>query len=179
MAGAARVRTTSAAAAATIDWKVRIYYLSLSLSLFNGPRRSLLANGFAVLLPETRACQEVHDVEVVLVARVLEHLLLGIDLGPRNERRPRFGPCRRIGDRELVVDRVGRDAGEALGDRECRGVGVLEQHAFIGAEVRRLDDERRSVPVSARVAEPLPQPLVEMRPAIDGNDAGAVDHLRR
>ena len=118
-----------------------------------------------------------HDVEVVFVAAVLEHLLAGIHLGPRNQRRPRPRPRRRIGDGELVVDRVGGHAREALGDRERRGIGPLKDHAFLGLEVRRLDDQRRAFPAAAGIAEPLPQVLVEMRAPVDRNDPGAVDHL--
>ena len=93
------------------------------------------------------------------------------------KRRPRSRPRRRIGDRELVVDRVGGHAREALGDRERRRIGSLKDHAFLGLEVRRLDDERRAFPAATGVAEPLPQVLVEMRPPVDGNDPGAVNHL--
>src|SRR5262245_65772982 len=68
-----------------------------------------------VLLAVTGAGQQVHDVEVVFVAHVLVHLLLGIGLHPWNHGSPGFGPRRRVVVCELVVDRVGRDAFEPLG----------------------------------------------------------------
>src|SRR4030095_7434079 len=90
-----------------------------------------------ILLTRTRTAQQVHDVEVVFVAHVLVLLLLGIDLGPRNHRRPRFGPRRRVIDGEFVVDRVGRDARESLGDFVGLRVRSLIHGPIIGSEVRR------------------------------------------
>src|SRR5262245_14455991 len=100
-----------------------------------------------------------NDIEIVFMAGVLEHLLAGIDLVPRNERRPWPGPRRGIGNGELVVDGIRRHTSETLGDRERRRIGAEEQHALLGLEVRRLDDERRSIPVAARITKPLAQPL--------------------
>src|SRR5215510_13273973 len=67
----------------------------------------------AVFLALPRPGQEVDDVEVVFVASVFVHLLIRIDLVPRDQRRPRPGPRRRVLDGELVVERVDGDAGEA------------------------------------------------------------------
>src|SRR5262249_35239091 len=78
--------------------------------------------GLAPFLARPRARQEMDDVEVVLVARVLVHLLGRIDLGPRDPRGPRSRPRRRIVDRELVVERIGVDAREPFGDLVGRGI---------------------------------------------------------
>src|SRR5215475_10462251 len=120
-----------------------------------------------VLLALPRPGQEVDDVEVVFVAGVFVHLLIRIDLVPRDQRRPRPGPRRRVLDGELVVERVDGDAGEALGDLESRRIRVLKNHAIIAPEVGRLDDERRSVPASAGIAQPLLECRVDVRATVD------------
>src|SRR5436309_5438572 len=115
--------------------------------------------------------QEVDDVEVVFVAGILVHLLVRIDLVPWDQSRPRPGPRRRVFDGELVVERVGGHAGEALGDLEGRRIRVLKNHSIVAPEVARLDDERRTIPVAARIAQPLPERCVEVRATVDRNDA--------
>src|SRR5437867_2291385 len=79
-----------------------------------------------VLLALPSPGQEVDDVEIVFMAAVLVHLLGRIDLVPRDQRRPRPGPRRRVLDGELVVERVGGHAREALGNLEGRRIRVLK-----------------------------------------------------
>src|SRR5262245_53769203 len=132
---------------------------------------------FPVLLADPRALQQVDDVVVVLVTRVLVHLLVGIDPRPRNHRGPRPRPRVWILDRELVADGPRVDAREPLGDAKGRWIRVLENHAFVGPEIRRFDDQRVAIPAAARVAEPLAQRAADVRPAVEWNDPRAVNHL--
>src|SRR6266566_4314178 len=131
------------------------------------------------LFAPARSREEMHDVVVIFVTRVLVHLLTGIDLSPWNSRRPRSGPCFRILDRKFVSERIRARAGEALRDAERFRIGALENHAVVRAEIRRLDHERIALPMAARVAQPLMQVLTDMRAPVHRNDSGAVDHLRR
>src|SRR5216683_2136945 len=82
--------------------------------------------------------QEVDYIVIVLVTGVLVHLLVGVDLGPRNDGGPGPGPCFRILDREFVVKRSSVDAGKALRDAESIGIGPLEDHAIVGPKIGGL-----------------------------------------
>ncbi len=60
----------------------------------------------------------------------------------------------------------------------CRVPLPLPPMLVWSVKLRRLDDERVAFPVSARVAHPLADALVEVRLSTVGrNDAGVVDHL--
>ena len=106
------------------------------------------------------------------MARVLVDQLVG----PlqRNQRRPGLGPGRRVGDGDLVVERVGADAGEALDQ-----VQVLARSSELALlrEIRRLDDQRVAFPAASRVAVPELDVLVHVRTAVHRDDARIVRHL--
>src|ERR1700677_1177388 len=103
-------------------------------------------------------------VVIIFMAGVLVHLLTGIGLSPWNSGRPGLRPCSRILDRELVVERSRVDAREALGDTESLGIGSLKNHAVVGPEIGGLNDQRRALPMSAGIAQPLVEILSDMRP---------------
>ena len=60
---------------------------------------------------------------------------------------------------------------------ECGGIAPLEGHTIVCSEIGCFDDERIALEVAACVSQPLFQVLAEMRAPVQGNDAGAVDHL--
>src|SRR5207244_3745176 len=105
---------------------------------------------------------------VALVARVLEHLVVVVFL-PRQQERPRSRPHRRIVDRRFVVDGLRADAREALDEMQASLRDASE--LLLVREVRRIDDQGVALPVTARVAVPLPDLLVEMRTAVQRDDA--------
>ena len=91
---------------------------------------------------------------------------------------PRCRVLRRIADREPVVE------GPVVGPREALldhgGLAAPEDGqgaAVDGDEVGRLDDQRVALPAAARVPQPLPNPSVRMRPPVERDDPGVVDHL--
>src|SRR5262249_23247698 len=57
-------------------------------------------------------------------------------------------------------------------------LGRSEQ-AALRRIIRRLDDERASLPPAARIAEPAANVLREMRTSIERNDTSVVDRLRK
>ena len=126
------------------------------------------------------ARQEVDHVVVILVTRVLVHLLAGIDLVPRNQRRPRLRPGRRILDREFIVERVRVHAREALRDLESRGIGAPGR-----PRRRRCGNWWSRRPACLPSQWPRESPshwcrfFPDVRPPIHRNDARAMDHLRR
>ena len=88
----------------------------------------------------------------------------------------------RVGDREAVVDAVGRDAREPLDDAGVRARGMHQvPHALIAlrGQVGRLDDQRLALPVGARVAQPLADPRSQMPAAVQRDDPRVVDHLHQ
>src|SRR6202020_3241536 len=90
---------------------------------------------------------------VLLVALLLELLL----------DRPRLRPHRRIFNGRDIFERIRRGPRPALNE-----VQVLARAAIIRlrAEIRDVDDERISLPVAARVAEPLGDAGREVRAAV-------------
>src|SRR5439155_7582723 len=68
-----------------------------------------------------------------------------------NHGRPGRGPRRGIREGNLVVDLVGRRACEALDHVQVLG---RSEKAALRRKIRRLDDQRVSVPSTARVPEP-------------------------
>src|SRR5439155_1775559 len=95
---------------------------------------------------------------VPLVARVLEHLVLGIAVH-RERDLPRLRIHARIVDRHLVLDRVGARRREALDDVELLALRDAADAAGCGARrdrslvvvIRRLHDERVAFPMPARI----------------------------
>ena len=90
----------------------------------------------------------------------------------RHLRRPGRGPGPRVGDRELVEQRVGVDAREPLDQVAVRR---RAPPAVPGAEVDGLDDQRVAFPAAAR----LPRPRVDAGPRlpVERDDARIVHHL--
>ncbi len=127
-------------------------------------------------------CDEVANGRIVLVASVLEHAIVVVTL-QRKRRLPRFGQNDRILDRDLVVDRVRCRPCEPLDDaqvaarRDRLAAGSDDQHRRFAVEVAGLDDERVTLEMPARVAEPLDDLARERRPAVEGHDARLVDEL--
>src|SRR5262252_9781655 len=81
---------------------------------------------FSSLLARPSSGEEVHDIVVVFVARVLVHLLGRVDFRPRNDGSPRFRPGCRVLDREFVINRVRIDTAEAFGNFERGWVRILK-----------------------------------------------------
>ena len=82
-------------------------------------------------------------------------------------------------DGEFVIQGVGVRAREALGDAECNRVGILEDHTVILPETRGFHDQGATLPMTTGVPQPLVEIRAQVRPAINMEDAGAVDHLGR
>src|SRR2546425_2514699 len=111
----------------------------------------------ALLLPflRPRALQHVEQPVVALVARVLVELLVG--RGHRNPTGKRARERRGVVNGELVRQRVGIDTRELLDETQVLGGSHLEaaradasaERGRLVGEVRRLDDERVSFPMSA------------------------------
>ena len=120
------------------------------------------------------------------MARVLEERL--VDPAQGQLARPGTRPPRRVLDRELVADRVGVDPREPLDDAEALGAApvggadadhvVAERRPLLAAgDAAGLDDEGVALPAAAHLAQPLRDAPVGARPAVEGDDAGVVDHL--
>src|ERR1700730_16308611 len=65
---------------------------------------------------------DIDDVHVAFAAGVLEEGSLGRSQG--NDGRPWFGPSRGIVNRKTILNLIGGDALEALGDLQSFGIGV-------------------------------------------------------
>ena len=109
---------------------------------------------------------------IPFVARVLEYRAR--ILPPRHLGRPGPRPRRRILDRELITDRLLVDAREALGQPHVLARALKCE--LVG-EIRRFDNQRLALPVTAVAPRPLPDVSGQMRPAIERNDADVVEHL--
>src|SRR5262245_47179951 len=105
---------------------------------------------------------------------VFVHLLFRIDLGPRYDGGPRLGPRFGIFDPEFVIDGFRIDAAEALSDTERVGIGILIDRAIVRSEIGGFHNKRIAFPVPTRVAEPLLQVLVDVRPAVERNHASTM-----
>ncbi len=105
------------------------------------------------------------------MAGVLVDPVVGRDPGILSA--PRRGPNRRVFDRELIENRVVRDARESL-----HHVEIFRSREESGSlsEVRRVHDQGIAFPVADRVAHPLADLLRRML-AVQRDDAGVVDHL--
>ena len=90
-----------------------------------------------------------------------------------------YGPRLRVNpvvlDRELVVDPVRTDTGEALHCPRVRR-GQKPQFSLVTI-VPRLNHERVPLPVRPGIAVPLPDRTVELRSAIDRNHSNVMDIL--
>ena len=106
------------------------------------------------------------------MARVLVDQLVG--LRHRDRRAPFRRPRRGIVDRELVLQRVRIDAAEALDQ-----VQVLRRAAEPGLlrEVGGVHHERVAFPVADRIAGQRSDVRRRVRPPVQRDEAGAVDHL--
>src|SRR5262245_46672515 len=74
----------------------------------------------------------------------------------------------------LVVKLVTIHAPEALDDMEILGrpaAAVVIRCDDARLEVRRVDNQRVAFPVSTRIAQPVPDSLVRVPTAVQGNDA--------
>src|SRR5205823_14909977 len=76
----------------------------------------LLRRARELLFFRARATEDVSDPVVPLVTRVLDQLVLLVVSVEREHCGPRFRPRRRILDGEPVLERVGSDAREPLGE---------------------------------------------------------------
>ena len=88
--------------------------------------------------------EDMPDVVIALVTRVLEHRALGLQ--HRNLHAPRALPIRRIINGELVAHRVGINPRKAFNHAERR---TRSAEPGLAREVGRLDHERVSLPASA------------------------------
>src|SRR2546427_6476233 len=93
---------------------------------------------------------------------------------PRHFCRPGSCPRRRIFDRELIADRVLGHAREALGQTHLLA-RALERELV--REIRRFDNERLALPMTAGTSCPLPDVWRQMRTSVERNDASIVQHL--
>src|SRR5436309_8896117 len=134
---------------------------------------------FSSFFASTSPAQKMNDVVVIFMTGVLVHLLVRIDLRPRNDSGPRLGPGFWILNREFVIESVSIDAAEALRDAKGFRIGILEDHPIVGPEIRRFDDQRIPFPMTARVAQPLPKVFSNMRSSVERDRTGTVDHLGR
>src|SRR5439155_15626917 len=82
----------------------------------------------------------------------------------------------------LIVDLVWTRPGESF-DEVLPGstAAILSDRLLVPkgvrSEVRGVDNKRVTVPATASVAPPLPDGLVEVGPAVDGDDAPVVNHF--
>src|SRR5207249_6342047 len=115
---------------------------------------------------------------IIFMTAVLVHLFLRIDPVPRDSRGPRLRPGCWIRDCKFVIDAGWTHACKPFDDVIGFRIRVLEDHAVIGPEIRSFDYQRVSLPISARIAEPLTQVLSQMRPSVERDDPGGVNHFR-
>src|SRR6185312_15940902 len=104
-----------------------------------------------LFLGEASAPENVRHTVVPLVAGILVQGTLG--RGHRYFSTPCPAPCVRIVNRELIEDRVGAHAREALDDVQSRARSL--ERRLLG-EIRRVDNQRVAFPPAARVASPTP-----------------------
>src|SRR6266571_1884279 len=128
--------------------------LFTSLCLRNRDSRGSLGLVGRGLLREASPHQNLNGVVVTLAAGVLPQRPW--DRAQGNDRRPGFRPCRRIVNREFVLDRFRVYAREVFGNFQGRGIGV--PIGILGTEIGGLHDERVALPMAA----PIPMPLVHV-----------------
>jgi hypothetical protein len=132
--------------------------------------RSLLGGLFRGLLCDASSSEDASHGVIPLVTGVFVD---GIPtLAHRNHCCPRSCPHRRIFDSELVEERVSVGAREAFDQVRVRA-GVWQ--AGFAFEIRRVDNQRVSLPVATRVSHPLTN--VPMGTPIQRDDACVVDHF--
>src|SRR5579863_853547 len=95
-----------------------------------------------------------------------------LTLRHRDHCRPRFRPRGRIVSREFVQERFLAGARETL-DQMCVRTGTFETR--LALEIDGVDNQRITLPMSARV--PIPLTNAPMRTRVQGDDASAVDHF--
>src|SRR5207302_251073 len=118
------------------------------------------------------ARERVGQTVISLVTGVLEDRTCR--LLPRHLRRPGSCPGRRIVDRELIADAVLVHAREALGQPHALA-RALERELV--REVRRVNDQCLTLPMTAVAPGPLPNAWRQMRTSVQRNDANVVEHL--
>src|ERR1044071_831947 len=87
---------------------------------------------------------------------------------------PGFGECRRVVDRETVLQGIRTGAGEAL---DYVQVGVRSAEGGLAGKVGGIDYESVAVPMADRVAHPQAHRGGEVGPAIERDDSRIMDHL--
>src|SRR5687767_9266032 len=123
----------------------------------------------ARLVPRAGILEERFERAIPFVTRVFEHALVG--LPHRDGGAPRLRPGAGIADRELVEQRVGAGACEALDEVHLvGGPAVLTEGQRADAEpreVRRLDDQRVLLPAAPRDARVLADGLRGRGPVVE------------
>src|SRR5712691_4903131 len=139
------------------------------------PRLGLLRRIFRRLFQGTRGGQDARQAVVALVARVLEHLLVG--LPHRQGHGPGLGPDRRVVDGVLIQKGIRVDAAEPLGEPQVlvwtvSKAAQTQRPGALAPEFLRLDDEGVTVPAAARLAFPLTDIRRKARPPVERNNPG-------
>src|ERR1700730_19130244 len=81
---------------------------------------------------------------------------------------------------DLVLQLVRRRACEPLDDLHVGAVTqavAVEPDAGLVGQVGGLHDKGTAFPMAARVTQVLANPLTDVRPAVERDDTGVVDHL--
>src|ERR1051326_4909271 len=86
----------------------------------------------------------------------------------RNLRSPRTRPGGIVFNRKPILNRVGVGSREPLDDSQI--LAGTSQRVF-AVEVRGLDNKRIAFPMSARIADPLPDISRDVRPIVERNHA--------
>ena len=108
------------------------------------------------------AGQYVDDSVVAFAAGVFKHGSINVAQG--NNRGPGLRPSSRVVNRELILDRLGIEPRETLGDFQGLRVGVLKRGA--SPEIGGLHNQRVALPMPPRIAVPAVDASREMRTAI-------------
>src|SRR5438128_1465802 len=136
--------------------------------------RGFLFRGFLggslLLCPSAR--QGVVQAIIPFVTGVLEYRTCR--LLPGYLRGPGSCPRRRIFDCELIADRVRIHAREALGQTHVLA-RALERELV--REIRRFDNQRLALPMTAVAPRPLTDVWRQVRTSVERNDADVVEHL--
>src|SRR5579883_1963926 len=138
--------------------------------------------GAAVL--RAAAAEDVVDRLIAFVASVFKDAVIRI-ASQRNRYSPRFEILLRIVNRHLVKNRIPIHAPKPLDyvqrwalrnplDAASGGAGRDPAFAIV---IGRVHDQRVAFPMTARISFPLPDGGGDVRPAVQRNDAGVVDHL--
>src|SRR6266566_1580761 len=141
-----------------------------SPSLFRGFLFRGFLGGSLLLCPSAR--EGVVQAIIPFVTGVLKYrayrFLPGYLCGPGS------CPRRRIFDPELIADRVLGHAREALGQTHVLA-RALERELV--REIRRFDNQRLALPMTAVAPRPLADVWRQVRTSVERNDADVVEHL--